>query len=329
MIVVRVHEHDHPVAHPVDDFPAVIGRSFKCQVRVDEPTVSARHAELRQDADGFLLVDLKSTNGITRGAGERVTELRFKANEIVYLGGIKVELIVDEELSPTKRNRLPKEPLIGSARHEIPRVVLTLLLAFLGLCLVPASDLYREYWPPERPYDILRSALQLWATLLGLAFVISLFCKLNSKRFHFRQVLALMVGTFIAARLFLQLAPTLVFNLHNFPPAPYLLHLGYGALAFAFFFLLQRYAFARWSPRLSAGVAAGAAFAVMVTVEAYSDARRGYGDRDRMSELGLPLLDPKNVERSPDDLLFDVALKVAESDQNRIRILEKLESDKD
>ena len=37
MIVVRVHEHDHPVSHPVEDFPCLIGRSLKSAIRIDEP----------------------------------------------------------------------------------------------------------------------------------------------------------------------------------------------------------------------------------------------------------------------------------------------------
>lgn len=328
MIVVRVHEHDHPVSHPIEDFPCLIGRSLKSAIRIDEPTVSARHAELRQDEGGYLLVDLGSTNGITR-AGARVQEVRIEANETVFVGDVKVELVVEEELPKTKLNRLSKEPLLGTARHEIPRVLATLILSYVGLTLVPAADVYKEYWPPERPYELLGSALALWGVLLGLAFVISLFCKLNSKRFHFRQVMALMVATFLVARFFLQLAPTLIFNLHNFAPAPLILHWGYGVLAFGFFYQLQQYTFHRWGQRLRAVVAGGAALAVILLVEVYVDARKGYGDRDRMTDLGLPLLDPKGVDRSPDDLLFDVALKVAESDQNRIRILEKREADKD
>lgn len=328
MIIVRVHEHDHPVSHLVEDFPCIIGRSLKCEVRIDEPTVSARHAELRQDSEGYVLVDLGSTNGITRD-NERLTEVRIKTNETVFIGDVKVDLMTEEELPKTKVNRLPKEPLLGTARHEIPRVLGTVILTYLGICLVPASDHYKQYWPPERPYEILGSALFLWALILGVAFVISLFCKLNSKRFHFRQILALMAGTFVFARFFLQFAPTLIFNLHNFAPAGWLLHLGYGALAFHFFYVLQRYAFHHWGQRLRAAVAGGVALSVVLLVEIYVDQRFGYGDRDHMAELGLPLVDPKNVDRSPDDLLFDVALKVAESDQNRIRILEKLEADKE
>lgn len=328
MILVRVHEHDHPVSHPVEEFPCLIGRSLKADVRIDEPTVSARHAELREDERGYVLVDLGSTNGVTRN-GQRVGELRLERNETVYVGDVKVELVVEEAVPKTRLNRLPKEPRQGTARHEIPRVAATLLLAYVGLALVPASEQYKEFWPPERPYEILGSALALWGVLLGVAFVFSLFCKLNSKRFNFRQVYALMTLTFLAARTFTQIAPTLIFNLHNVPPAAGLLHFGYGMLAFGFFYLLQKYAFPGWSHRLKAGVAVFAAAAVMLLVQVFVDAKKGNGDRRPMTELGLPLLNPEIVDQTPDDLLFDVALKVAESDQKRIRVLEKLEASKD
>lgn len=327
MILVRVHEHDHPVSHTVEDFPCQIGRSLKSHIRIDEPTVSARHAEIRKTDAGHLLVDLGSTNGVTR-AGVRVNEVAINGNEVVFIGDVKVELLVEEALAKTKLNYLPRKRLGSSTRHELPRVIAVLFLTYLGLTLVPASEHYREYWPPERPFEILGSALALWTLMLGLAFVISLFCKLNSRRFHFRQVLALMVGSFLASRVIQDFAPTLVFNLHDFAPARFLPHLGYGALTFFFFVNLQRFAFHRWGARLRSLVALGLAVVAILLVEAFSRSRQGHGNRDRMTELGLPLLDPAAIDRSPDELMFDVALKVAESDQSRIKVLEKVEAER-
>jgi Protein of unknown function (DUF3662)/FHA domain len=49
------------LSHPV----TVVGRAAECDIRVDDPSVSRRHAELRY-ADGEVeLVDLGSTNGVT------------------------------------------------------------------------------------------------------------------------------------------------------------------------------------------------------------------------------------------------------------------------
>jgi len=43
--------------------PVVIGRLDGCDVTVDDPKVSRRHAEVRRDMEVFRVVDLDSTNG--------------------------------------------------------------------------------------------------------------------------------------------------------------------------------------------------------------------------------------------------------------------------
>ena len=42
----------------------VIGRSRECEVVLEDTGVSRRHAELRPDADGWVVTDLGSTNGV-------------------------------------------------------------------------------------------------------------------------------------------------------------------------------------------------------------------------------------------------------------------------
>ena len=47
------------------DGPAIVlGRSRQCDVVINDPNVSRRHAEVRREADGYVVVDLESTNGI-------------------------------------------------------------------------------------------------------------------------------------------------------------------------------------------------------------------------------------------------------------------------
>lgn len=43
---------------------AVLGRSRECDVVLDDSSVSRRHAQLRPQADGWVLEDLDSTNGV-------------------------------------------------------------------------------------------------------------------------------------------------------------------------------------------------------------------------------------------------------------------------
>ena len=53
----RVYRLDGPVT--------VLGRSRQCDVVINDPNVSRRHAEVRRDGQGYVVVDLDSTNGIT------------------------------------------------------------------------------------------------------------------------------------------------------------------------------------------------------------------------------------------------------------------------
>jgi pSer/pThr/pTyr-binding forkhead associated (FHA) protein len=70
-----------------------VGRDEDAAIRVDEPLVSRRHARIQKRGDGWVVVDLGSTN-FTRVNGERVRrerelvhgdELRFGRARLVFL----------------------------------------------------------------------------------------------------------------------------------------------------------------------------------------------------------------------------------------------------
>lgn len=63
-----------------------IGRSDDCDVRLDHPSVSRRHAVVSRQTDGLWLSDLGGVNG-TRIEGQRLTErLRLHAGERIGIG---------------------------------------------------------------------------------------------------------------------------------------------------------------------------------------------------------------------------------------------------
>ena len=63
----------------------VLGRLPECTVTFDDTNVSREHAEIRPDGDGFMLVDLASTNGTTVN-GVAVAQRRLVDGDVVALG---------------------------------------------------------------------------------------------------------------------------------------------------------------------------------------------------------------------------------------------------
>ena len=69
----------------VGDDPVVIGRLAECDVVLADPNVSRRHAEVRRDGSGFVVVDLGSLNG-TRVNGAKITERQLRDGDEITVG---------------------------------------------------------------------------------------------------------------------------------------------------------------------------------------------------------------------------------------------------
>ena len=70
--VVGLHGILSGVRFPVGDAPVTFGRGEDCDIVIADPAVSRHHAELRQEADGFVITDRGSSNG-TRVNGVKIT----------------------------------------------------------------------------------------------------------------------------------------------------------------------------------------------------------------------------------------------------------------
>ena len=81
----------HEITKPV----TVLGRSAGCDVRLSDPNVSRRHAELRQQGTSYWMVDLDSTNGVEVN-GARVERAKLDHGDKVTLG--ETELVFTREL---------------------------------------------------------------------------------------------------------------------------------------------------------------------------------------------------------------------------------------
>jgi hypothetical protein len=88
-----------PVAHLVVgdrrhtiDTGLVLGRSSDCDVVIDDPNVSRRHAEVRRDDGRYVVADLGSTNGIELN-GRRVQTAPLRHGDRLLVG--KTELVFE------------------------------------------------------------------------------------------------------------------------------------------------------------------------------------------------------------------------------------------
>jgi Protein of unknown function (DUF3662)/FHA domain len=73
----------------------VLGRSRECDIRLADPNISRRHAEVRPEGDGsYTLVDLGSTNG-TELNSKRVSQARLSEGDAIAIG--QTELIFVRE----------------------------------------------------------------------------------------------------------------------------------------------------------------------------------------------------------------------------------------
>jgi hypothetical protein len=76
-------------SQPLDRDTLTLGRSRECDITIDDPSISRKHAELRRQSDGYSITDLGSTNGIEVN-GRRVQSAALVAGDRVQLGQTEV-----------------------------------------------------------------------------------------------------------------------------------------------------------------------------------------------------------------------------------------------
>jgi hypothetical protein len=69
----------------IDTEPFTIGRSRDCDLVIDDPNISRRHAELRSDGESWRIADLGSTNGVKVNR-RRVDQAVLRSGDRVTLG---------------------------------------------------------------------------------------------------------------------------------------------------------------------------------------------------------------------------------------------------
>ncbi|MFL5241452.1 MAG: diguanylate cyclase [Gemmataceae bacterium] len=91
--------------YPLSEDPVVLGRGNDCEIRINDHSVSRRHARIQAGVDGFYAVDLQSTNGtFVNDAPVTICKLNdgdyFRVGNCIYrfLAGGNVEAEYHEEI---------------------------------------------------------------------------------------------------------------------------------------------------------------------------------------------------------------------------------------
>ena len=83
----------HKVEFALDGEEHEVGRDEDLAIRVDEPLVSRRHARIQRRGEGWVVVDLGSTN-FTRVNGQRVRrEHELEHGDEIRLGRTKLTFL--------------------------------------------------------------------------------------------------------------------------------------------------------------------------------------------------------------------------------------------
>jgi len=82
--------------HPLDKRVILIGRSQDCDIQLNDPNVSRRHAEIRQEETSYSIVDLGSTNGLEVN-GVRTQRAKLGHGDKVTIGSTEIAFRLDGE----------------------------------------------------------------------------------------------------------------------------------------------------------------------------------------------------------------------------------------
>ena len=93
---------------PLQDGWTRMGRSLSAHVRLDDPTVSRRHALVYRDEDGAKVLDDRSLNGVFRN-GERVELSELEDGDTVAVGRFTLHFISLEGDGEGTRTNGPAE----------------------------------------------------------------------------------------------------------------------------------------------------------------------------------------------------------------------------
>jgi predicted component of type VI protein secretion system len=106
-VVVRSVEGDAAPSITLDAPRVVIGRGDGCEVRLPDPSVSHRHASIRQRGAEYIVLDEGSTNGTFVGPVRLAPQAPrvLRSGDLVRVGRVWLEICI-EQVPPTQNSAL-------------------------------------------------------------------------------------------------------------------------------------------------------------------------------------------------------------------------------
>jgi pSer/pThr/pTyr-binding forkhead associated (FHA) protein len=148
--------------HDIVEESITIGRAVENMIRIDDPSVSGRHAQLHLIGNGYYLNDLGSTNG-TYVNGLTTTNVRLRIGDRIRFGKVDARFESD---APTATQPLP-EPQELEAR---PAEASARPIDFRNASPFPNR---------KKEQDSMRTALFVAAVVAFAAFVVSMIAVLT------------------------------------------------------------------------------------------------------------------------------------------------------
>jgi pSer/pThr/pTyr-binding forkhead associated (FHA) protein len=114
-IVIRSGDNPTPAAITFDAPRVVIGRGEGCEVRLPDPSVSHRHASIRQRGTDYVLIDEGSSNGTFVGPVRLSAQAPrvIRHQELIRVGRIWLEVRVEQAVPTANPQGTTREIALG------------------------------------------------------------------------------------------------------------------------------------------------------------------------------------------------------------------------
>src|SRR5262249_36342539 len=98
------------------DMPVLLGRDIKCDICIDDPSVSRVHARFQPDGEGFRVIDLQSTNG-TSVNRVRVRENKLKDGDDLRFGNCIYRFLASSNVEAQYHEEIHRLTIIDVLTH--------------------------------------------------------------------------------------------------------------------------------------------------------------------------------------------------------------------